>query len=403
MTMTLEDRLRDVYQAVARTVRPETISPGLRYHRPAPGRLRGRFSMFAPFTAAAAVVVAVGAALAIPHLIAGPGHDLSSTVTTPAATGTPPFMVEVGGAADHQLIVQLAGTRHISASLPPPNGSVYWAAVAAVTDRTFIVATSTYNGPQTSSALYRLKLSANGKPSQLTRLSSGIPGQVTALAVSQDGTTIAYTTVGSSNTQSTLCVITGASTRSWTVPVIDGPGATGLMPDSLSLSGDASELSFIILTAADTAGPIRATGTVWLLPVDSAPGSATARGHKVTAGPAGTVPLGTVLSADGQTVYDLSVADGMPGTAHSSTESATLSAYRGLDGTLLSTIHAWTNIRETSDGLLAMTRVGSQLLVWGMAGTTAALVDPATGATQAVQAYCLQGNRLSGGRVDIAW
>jgi hypothetical protein len=404
VTMTLEDRLRDAYQAAAQTVRPDTIRPGVQYRRtPATrraSRFHGRFSTLAPLAAAAAVV----AAIAIPHLAAGSGHHPPGAVTTPATIGAPPFMAELAGApGGSDIAIQQAGTKHVTALIKPPHGATYWDAVAATNDTTFIAATTTFSDRVYSSALYRLTLSAAGKLSTLTPLRSGIAGEITALASSQAGR-IAYAALPGSSKPTTLGVVTGTTIRQWTAPAEGGPGSTVLLAGSLSLTADGNELGFITFRIADTVGPVRAGGTMWLLPVDSAPGSATNRGHMVTTGPPGSAPLSAVLSADGRTLYVLSTRTSTPGSASSGRpESVTLSAYSAVDGILLRTVRTWTDIPDSAITGPGVTIGGGQLLIWGIGGTSAYQVDPITGVTKPVWVYSVHDNDLSSGGSSIAW
>jgi hypothetical protein len=402
MTTTLEDRLRDAYQAAAQTVRPETIRPGVQYHRAPPARsisrLRKRSAMFAPLAAAAAVVVAVGTALAVPHLAGSTSHHAPVTMSTPA---TSPFMVEVAGSGGSQLAIQQAGTKRITGLISVPHGAYTWQAVAATGDTTFVAAATTFSDRDYTSALYQFTLSAVGKPSQLRPVSSGIQGEISGLAASQDGSRIAYTTPETNIGD--LAVITGTSTRHWTVPALSGPGSTGLLSDSLSFSVDGSELSFITFRQADTVGGVRAAGTMWLLPVSSAPGSATARAHKVTTGPSGSAPFSAVLSADGKTMYVLSAPAPVPYSASAAPDSVTLSAYSTADGTLLRTIHTWTDSTTTGATAPSITISGSQLLVWGVDGTTAYQVDPASAVIEPVWVYSQHDKDLTTDSSSIAW
>jgi hypothetical protein len=406
---TLEERLRDAYHAVAGTVRPENIRPAVQHHRVAPARgtsrLQRRFSMFAPLAAAASVVAAIGAAFAIPGLVLSSGHQGSARATSPAAIGAPPFMVEL--TESEKLAVQQTGTRHVTALIPVPHGPFTWDGVAAAGDGTFIAAATSFSDRTYTSELYRFNVSAAGKPSQLIRLSSGIDGEITALTASLGGHRIAYTTDSNqssgSTSSTTLSVITGTSTRHWTAPALRTPGSTGLLSSSLSLSADGSDLGYIIFRVADTAGPVRAAGTVWLLPVDSASGSATARSHKITAGPLGSAPFSTVLSADGRTMYVLSMPTSVPDSGHTAPSSVTLSAYSTADGALLRTIHTWTGLPDTASAQPAMTAGGGQLLVFGLGSSTAYQVDPASGAIKPVWVYSLGNKNWAPDSSDIAW
>lgn len=403
MSMTLEDRLRDAYQAAARTVRPETIRPGVQYHRGAPARgtsgFRNRSGRFAPLAAAAAVAAIVGAAIVVPDLVAGSGHSTPS----PPGTVSAPFMAEVAGAGGSQLAIQQAGTRRVTALISPPRGAFTWDAVAATSGTTFIAAATTFSEPHYSTALYRFTVSAAGRPGQLSQVASGIPGEVAVLVASQDGHRIGYVTVPANGSNLALSVITGTATRHWTVPLDGGPGGTILATSSLAFTADGSELGFIIVRFADTGVRVRG-GVMWLLPVDSAPGSATARAHKITTGPPGSIPFSTALSADGRTMYVLSSpasapAPGRPGR----TESVTLSAYSTADGALLRTVHTWTGIPDTAATEPSMTLSGSQLLVWDVGGTAGYQVNPVSGAAKPVWVYSLHDKDLSTASSSIAW
>jgi hypothetical protein len=187
------------------------------------------------------------------------------------------------------------------------------------------------------------------------------------------------------------------------VPALSGPGSTGLLSDSLSFSVDGSELSFITFRQADTVGGVRAAGTMWLLPVSSAPGSATARAHKVTTGPSGSAPFSAVLSADGKTMYVLSAPAPVPYSASAAPDSVTLSAYSTADGTLLRTIHTWTDSTTTGATAPSITISGSQLLVWGVDGTTAYQVDPASAVIEPVWVYSQHDKDLTTDSSSIAW
>jgi hypothetical protein len=403
MTMTLEDRLRDAYQAAALTVQPDTIRPGVQHHRAPASRSHRRFGIFAPIAAAAAVVAVAAAAVTVPNLVAG--HRTPVAVTTPAATRTPPFLLEVTGApGGGKLAVQQAGTRHVTALLSPPQDGLYtWDAVAAVGGTTFIAAATDFRDHAFTSALFRLTLSASGKVSQFTQLSSGIPGEITAVAASQDSDRIAYTAVPENGKEATIAVVTGTTTRRYYVALAGGPGSTGLEPGSLSLSADGSDLGFIFFRIADTVGPVRAAGTTWLLPADFAPGNRAEQGHKVTTGPADTAPFSAVLSPDGQTMYVLSMAAQVPGSAaadHAPT-TVTLSAYSTAEGTPLRTLHTWTSAPGHTTAEPGMTISGSQLLVWGVDGTAAYQVNPASGATKPVWVYSLQEPNVAS--AGIAW
>ena len=147
------------------------------------------------------------------------------------------------------------------------------------------------------------------------------------LTASQDGSRIAYRTIlgtilGNGHLDA-INVITGTTTRYWTTPALDAPGSTGLLGIT-SFSADGSELGWITGHATDAVSSVIDTGTAWLLPVDSALGSAASRSHAITTGPPGTIPSSTFLSADGRRMYLLSFS--VPATDRSGAEEDILSS-----------------------------------------------------------------------------
>ena len=93
------DRLRDAYRAVVEAVQPEDISD-LRSREPLP-RIAGsaRWTRrLTPLAAAAAVVLAVGAAVAIPRLAGHGTAAVTAPQTAGASSGQPPFLVDLGRA-----------------------------------------------------------------------------------------------------------------------------------------------------------------------------------------------------------------------------------------------------------------------------------------------------------------
>jgi hypothetical protein len=183
------------------------------------------------------------------------------------------------------------------------------------------------------------------------------------------------------------------------------PGGTGLLNGTLSFTADGSELGFIMFRIADTVGPVRAAGTMWLLPADSAAGSATARARKVTTGPRDSAPFSTVLSGDGRTMYVLSTPAPVPDSGHISSEPVTLSAYSTADGALIRTVHTWTGVPTglAIEPGMTISRGGGQLLIWGVGGTAAYRVDPVSGAVKPAWLYSLQDKGQAIYDSSIAW
>jgi hypothetical protein len=189
----IEDLLRDAYQDAAQTVRPERIQPLV----PLPPLRAGRkFGAFVPLAAAAAVVVAIAGAVAVPRLLYS-----TRTSPAPATTSHPPFIVTLPyyGTATAKLVVQAAGTQHVEAFVSPPRGT-QWEAVAATGSSTTFVAAATSD--YCTTRLYTLTLSADGKRTTLSPMGWKISGHLvtaTSLAASADSRTIGYATASCGN------------------------------------------------------------------------------------------------------------------------------------------------------------------------------------------------------------
>ena len=218
----LEDRIRDAYQTAGRTVQTLQRTSPVR----AAGSVRRprRMNVLTPIAAAAAVIVVIAASVALPRLLAGSTRNPAPQVS--AAGHYPPFQVVVTDKSnsDSSLQVESAATGHVVTTVALPWKGAAWGAVAAVgnTGR-FIVAAAPKNVPSRGfsypTRLYTLTLSARGTVADLTPL--GVPvlqGQVTSLAASADGRTVAYTLVPfDSRSDHWVGIITGRTTRQWSI------------------------------------------------------------------------------------------------------------------------------------------------------------------------------------------
>jgi hypothetical protein len=260
---TLEDRLRDAYQAAAQTVRPETVLAGgvrglrdTERGRRAP-RPRGR--RLIPLAAAAAVTaVAVGATVLAQHATPGPSRARAggATVSTPGyfvaldPHARPPYLFAVSA---------VDGAKSSVFSLPSSAGRL--AAVATGDGRMFLAATVRPGACGTD--LYRFGLTAHGRPAAVTEFAT-VPGEIlatSALAVTANGQTVAYAAGACAPSQSeylaVVNTVTGQSKR-WTFPGHGGPSAV------VSLSADGSTVlcgNLLVRTDARD-GPIEARGSV---------------------------------------------------------------------------------------------------------------------------------------------
>jgi hypothetical protein len=354
----LEDRLRDAYRGAAETVRPEQV-PALRSareqaarHQPPSRRLT--WKKLAPLAAAAAVVVvAVSAAVVLPRVLGGTGTVPGPSAPTPRTpTGPPPkFMVIVASLDEGSAPLQVedaATGRAVSTVLTPQVGTA-WAAAAAVTDNSFVLAAQPEAGPEPGACytlLYKLTLTAAGRPASLTPLDvPRIVGYVPPndLAASADGM-VAYassTCPGSVVGTTTIAVIDTATahTKRWTIR------SGWFVGGNLALSADGSLLALYVPSENPTFYPGAPLPGAWILPTDSAPGPIAQHGHQVVSLPRDTPEPGVaVISPDGSTVY-------------------LVTSYWQTPKQLASTVAAYD---VATGALLRIVRTGWHLLIQGM-------------------------------------
>jgi hypothetical protein len=375
----LEDRIRDAYQSAARTVQTLQRTPPVL----AAGSVRRprRMNALTPIAAATAVIVVIAASVALPRLLAGSARNpAASRVSAPGHY--PPFQVVVTDKSnsDSSLQVESAATGHVVTTVALPWKGAAWGAVAAVGDtRRFIVAAAPKNVPSRGFAyptrLYTLTLSARGTVAGLTPL--GVPvlqGQVTSLAASADGRTVAYTLVPlDARSDHWVGIITGRTTRQWSIGGVTRTGAGNLSLFDVSVSSDGSMVAFI--TEDQVVGD-----TAWVLATGSAPGGITATARKVyqqepTLGPGNRVAWldSALISPDGSTVYLAT-----SGNSASGKVVTALTAYRTAGGAQHSTVTTFGGGLYGGLGEVLTPAGGGMLLAWNLAVSTAYVINPAT-------------------------
>jgi hypothetical protein len=182
----LEDRLRDIYRALADTVDqaeiPDlTIAAKQRVARPA---------RVAAALAAAAAVALVAVLTTIPARISARPHVHHPKVRTTQATSAPEFTVMDRGSA---VSVYRTRTGVRVATLKAPARQRFELVASGGTARMFLAATG-LSGSACHAYFYRFELSQSGQPSPLTFLRS-VPGsQPTALTAPPGGGSYAYST-----------------------------------------------------------------------------------------------------------------------------------------------------------------------------------------------------------------
>ncbi len=385
----VEDRIRDAYQSAARTV--QTLQ------RPAPvpagsARRPRRMNVLTPVAAAAAVVVVIAGSVALPRLLAGSGRPAENPAGAQvSASGLyPPFQVVVTdkGNSGSSLQVESAATGHVLTTLAPPWPKGEWGAVTAVGDTgRFIVAAA----PKPSSSLsvptrlYTLTLTARGTVAGLTPLAVPVlQGQVTSLAASADGRTVAYTLMPlAASADHEVGIITGRTTRQWSIGGLTRPGAAagnmGIW--GVSVSSDGSMVAFITQSQD-------ASEAAWVLPTGSAPGAITARARQIyevePRDDPGTKVAGlgsALLSPDGSTLY-LATSSSSAGQVVSA-----LTAYRTTGEASPRTVTTFGDGSYDGAGELLTPAGGGKLLAWNNYVSTAYLVNPATGTRTTLQLH----------------
>jgi hypothetical protein len=408
----LDDRLRDAFQTATDTVatiRPEVLaSPSSRLD-PSSRRRRERLTMFAPLTAAAAVVLAVGAALAVPHLASAVHHAAATpTASTPAANGEqPPFvlMQDLNEPRDPSFEVRSAVTGQLTATIAQPRHGAGWlAATGTGTGRTFVLMAGSSSGIQSADDTcswntYTLRLTSSGTITSLTPLT--VPGtpdngsmSISAPVLSADGSTLAYVATPCSNIvrasyQDTIVVASRGTVHRYTVTVPGGTNADASV-GGLSLSANGGELSYV--TGETTFSYPTTPGGAWVLPTSAPSGQAVQRAHEIFTDNTRRGPWANalVLSPDGGTGY-LLVRTGGPYTL-----GYVLSAYNTRTGAPLRVVHTWRGLPfQTGTEVVG----GDHALITGWDPNQATEVNLVTGAAGTYLPHALAKVAVGG----LAW
>jgi hypothetical protein len=397
----LEDRVRDAYQSAARTVQTlQRTSPELATGPVRRGRPR-RMNAFVPIAAAVAVLVVIVASVAVPRLLTGADRNSLTARTpgssAPAAGRYPPFQVVVTVnvlGSESKLQVESAATgRVLSTVVRPWQGATWGDVVATQVATKFIVTAVPSPAPNAPTRLYTLTLSAHGAVTGLRPLAV-LPGELSSLAASADGSTVAYTTYASKGNFLEVGVITGGRTRQWSMP------SDVSVVQNVSVSGDGDMLAVTTNSNLAHGGGVQ---TAWVLRTDSAPGKLTARARKVydytyvgETIHAATILEDELLSPDGGTLYLCLVAT----AANARTIGTTVAAVDTADGASLGTIATLDVGAQPS-----LIPVGGLPLVWyridshGKLDPTGYLLNPATRTKTTLRLHGISLTLL----VDLAW
>lgn len=372
----LEDRIRDAYQAAGRTVQPQTLRRTAPRVAAGSARRPRRLNALIPVAAAVAVLAVVGASVALPRLLTGSASPTGAAGKPGISAHYPPFQVIVTQPGTHLLVRTPAG--HVDSTLAPPRGTTWGDVTATANPREFIVATS----PSTRALwkpfrLYALTLSARGAATRLTPLAVGtVPVQLGWLAADADGGVIAFSGQRSSGAF-VVGVVIGNQVKQWSVSDREA------VPGSVSVTSAGNKIAFI----AQYNGP-GSHFAAMVLATGSAPGSLLTRAKTVGSYDYPRKDLymfSLAISPDGTWVYVAT----RPILPLGATLPTTLTAYRASRPGAPITIATWTG------GEPALLPIGSMLFAWmydipssasaPSPASTAYLINPATRTKTAVR------------------
>lgn len=322
----LEDRLRDIYGALADTVDPSEV-PDLPV-----GRERGRTRSIrlVSILAAAAAVILVTVLTTIPRGAPDRPHPHAphprkvKTKVIPAASG-PAFTVVDRGSA---LAVYRTRTGAKVATLRAPRGQRFKLVASGGTARSFLAAASPA-GSDCQAYFYRFELSATGQPSSLAFLRS-VPGSLpTAVTAIPGGDGYAYSTVHcrTAPPNGEIGISGPAGNRGWAYDLGDNYAV------SLAAAGDGQTLAFSLTSPSGD----------MLLNTNSAARTVDRASRILRTAPASPT---MAISHDGRTLYTC--------------ESGTLAAYSIATGVLLRVLHQWS--AEEVDCQISLDPTGRFLL-----------------------------------------
>jgi hypothetical protein len=318
----LDDRLRDMFRAVADTVDPTTVpNPAVRTQPQAISSRRMRF--IAPFAAAAAVaVVVITTTLAAGRPGLHPHHPLAVKTRPAAAPNLPTFTL-----ADLGSSVKVYNTRTgvAVATLAPPAGQQFQDVASGGAARTYLAATG-LSGSACHAYFYRFQLSDTGQPSRLTFLRSVPDSQPTAITGIPGGHTYAYSTVRCAVAPPGFVGISGrAGNRTW-----DYPGADNYT-FSLSATADGRTLALSYFVAYGTGSQDGLENA--LLNTKSSSRTADGASRVLSSIPPSPTPA---ISPDGRTLY----------TCASEGSTGTLAAYSTTTGARIRVLHQWQGVSQ---------------------------------------------------------
>jgi hypothetical protein len=373
----IEGRLRRAYADAAETIGPQGIGSVRNTDQARPRRhLRHRWQVTrtaVPVAAAAAVLVIIVTALAVPRLLqrdSGP-----SAPPAPLAAG-PAYLLTFNGAGYQQLAIRNAQTAQVIGQTPRPSDTGFWYSIAAESKNTFIAGwdQDSYSCPGDFTYLYRITLTGRGRLASFGRIGRPISGDIMGASVSGDS--IGYVLLGDlkgcglRGRPGVWVVIsnvrTGRVTAWWQVP-----SSWSVKNISVAAGGDA-----IAVSAYEWTGrPHHQLLTEATFDLRSGTSGTSLVRHAAIDHQAWP----SALSADGKTLYAIVLKSGSSPRAYADPEPVTfeLVAISTADGRITRVFDSWPAVFGDFNPALAIDPSGEFLLVSD--GASLARVDLASG------------------------
>lgn len=268
------ERLRDTLTAAADVMAEREAAEVITPVPQRPGRLRRARAWLIPLTAAACIVVVIAASVSLTTNLARTGNHTRPFPTAGPGTALPRFYVATDVAA-HQIQLQVRRTSDgaVTAVVPLPAGwSLTGGISATADDRTFFAAA--FSAKSCSAAhearFFRFAVNDQGQAGRLTVVGPPVAGIVGPIAVSPDGSRIAFN-AGNASFVGPGKVCAGGQAQGAAVRVIDlatgkirtwqtlemppAPAGTSVTPGAVSWMADGRTLAVSYVWPASSSGP----------------------------------------------------------------------------------------------------------------------------------------------------
>ena len=268
------ERLRDALTAAADIMAECDAAAIITPVPQRPGRPRRARAWLIPLTAAACVVAIIAASVLLTNNVARTGNSTRPVPAAGLGTAPPLFYVTTEvGARQIQLQVRRTSDGAITAVVPLPAGWLLTGGVSATADdRTFFAAAFTTKKcfAAHETRFFRFAVNDQGRAGRLTVVGPAVAGIVGPIAVSPDGSRIAFNAAngsfvgpggscaGGTAGGAAVSVINLASgkIRTWQITGMPPtPAGTGVTPGAVSWLADGRTLAVSYVWPASASGP----------------------------------------------------------------------------------------------------------------------------------------------------